>query len=268
MPEKLVLKGIVLRETQTKETDKILTVLTAERGRLPVIARGARRKNSALAAASQLLAFSELVVYERRNWYLLDEAATISLWDNVRGDVERLALASYFAEMAEAVTGEDVPAEETLALLLNSIYALDTRAKPPELVKAAFELKLLSLSGYEPLVGNCAACGADSPREPMFDAGRGVLVCRACADAAARGLLPLDPGSLAAMRHVLGSGRKRMLSFSLNGETMARFSRACEVFARVQLERDFRTLDFYKGLQTRLEYYPGNRQEKTTNSNI
>ncbi len=253
MPEKIVTKGLVLRETQTKEADKILTVLTAEHGRLAVIARGARRKNSRIAAASQLLAFSELVVYEQRNWFLLDEASTIALWDNVRRDVERLALASYFAEMTEAVTEENLPAGETLALLLNALYALDATDKPQEQVKAAFELKLLSLAGYEPLTEGCAVCGSPAPEQPLFDAQQGVVLCRACAGPA-HGLLPLDSGSLAAMRHVLRSERKRMLSFTLGGETMARFARACEVFARVQLERDFRTLDFYRSLKLPGEY--------------
>ena len=254
MPEKIVIKGLVLRETQTKETDKILTVLTAEHGRLPVVARGARRKNSRIAAASELLAFSELVLYERRGWYLLDEASTVALWDNVRRDVELLSLASYFAEMAEAVTGEELPAPETMSLLLNALYALDAMDKPPALVKAAFELKLLALSGYEPLSSECAVCGKNAPEEPLFDAEQGVVVCRKCAGTAARGLLPLDAGSLAAMRHVLGAEKKRMLSFSLNGETMRRFTRACEMFARVQLDRNFRTLDFYKSLQLPGEY--------------
>lgn len=253
MPEKIVTRGLVLRETQTKEADKILTVLTAEHGKLAVIARGARRKNSRIAAASQLLAFSELVVYERRNWFLLDEAATIALWDNVRRDVERLALASYFAEMTEAVTEENVPAGETLALLLNALYALDALDKPAEQVKAAFELKLLSLAGYEPLTEGCAVCGNTAPEQPLFDAQQGVVLCRGCAGPA-RSLLPLDPGSLAAMRHVLRSERKRMLSFRLRGETLTRFARACETFARVQLERDFRTLDFYKSLKLPGEY--------------
>ena len=248
MSEKTVTKGIVLRETQTREADKILTVLTAERGRVAVIARGARRKNSPLAAASELLAFSELVLYERHGWLMLSEGSTIELWDGVRRDVELLALASYFAEMTESVTGEGEPAGEVLALLLNALYALDTLNKPRELVKGAFELKLLSLAGYEPLAAACSVCGATAPKEPLFDAEQGVVFCRACAGAAGRGLLPLDPGSLAAFRHVLGAERKRMLSFALRGETLTRFARACETFARVQLERDFRTLDFYKSL--------------------
>ncbi len=249
MPDKLVTKGIVLRETQTKEADKILTVLTAEQGRLSVVARGARRKNSRIAAASELLAYSELVLYERHGWFLLDEASTLELWENVRRDVVLLSLASYFAEMTEAVTGEGEDATETLALLLNALYALDRLDKPEELVKAAFELRLLALSGYEPLVSRCAVCGATAPKAPMLDPQQGVVLCRECAGAAMWGLLPLDAGSLAAMRHVLGSERKRMLSFALNGETLSRFSRACETFARVQLERDFRTLDFYKSLR-------------------
>lgn len=248
MPDKIVTKGIVLRETQTKEADKILTVLTAEQGKIAVVARGARRKNSKIAAASELLAYSELVLYEQRGWMMLDEASTLELWDNVRRDVEFLSLASYFAEMTEAVTGEE-DAGEVLSLLLNALYALNTLGKPPELVKAAFELKLLSLSGYEPLVADCAVCGKTAPTEPLFDASEGVVLCKTCAGSAARSLLPLDAGALAAMRHVVGAPPKRMLSFALNGETRKRFADACEVFARVQLDRDFRTLDFYKSIR-------------------
>ena len=66
---KIVTSGIVLRETETKETDKILTVLTPDLGKIAVIARGARRKNSRIAASSQLLAYSELTLYKRNNWY-------------------------------------------------------------------------------------------------------------------------------------------------------------------------------------------------------
>lgn len=250
MSDKIVTKGVVLRETQTKDADKILTVLTAEQGRVAVVARGARRKNSPLAAASELLAFSELVLYERHGWLMLSEGATIELWNNIRRDVELLSLASYFAELTEAVTGEGEPAGAILSLLLNALYALDTALRPPEQVKAAFEWKLLALAGYEPLTGECAVCGKTAPEEPLFDVGQGVVLCRKCAGSAAQSLLPLDPGSLAAMRHVIGSEPKRMLSFLLKGDALRRFSRAGEAFARAQLERDFRTLDFYKSLRT------------------
>ena len=94
---KTVTSGLVLRQTVTKETDLILTVLAPDLGKIPVIARGARRKNSRLSAACQLLAYSELTVYQKGTWYMLDEASTIELFDGVRQDFENLALASFFA---------------------------------------------------------------------------------------------------------------------------------------------------------------------------
>ena len=68
MSEKLVTKGIVLRATATKEADYILNILTDSLGQIAVVARGARRKGSRIAAGSELLAFSELVLYQRGNW--------------------------------------------------------------------------------------------------------------------------------------------------------------------------------------------------------
>ena len=120
---KEVTTGLVLRVTETKEADKILTVLTPDMGKIPLIARGARRKNSRIAAASQLLAYSELTLYKRGNWHMLDEASTLELFDGVRQDIVLLSLASYFAEAAEAVCAEETTSPEILSLLLNALYA-------------------------------------------------------------------------------------------------------------------------------------------------
>ena len=86
---KAVTSGVVLRVTDTKETDRILTVLTPDRGKIPLIARGARRKNSRLAAACQMPAYSELTIYKRGGWYLLDEASPIELFDRLGRDIEK-----------------------------------------------------------------------------------------------------------------------------------------------------------------------------------
>ena len=247
MPNKLVINGLVLRATETKEADYILTVLTAEQGRLSVIARGARRRSSRLTAACQHLAFSELVLYRRGSWYYLDEASTLTLFGGLRADLEKLSLASYFAEMTEAVTTEDLPAGEVLSLLLNALYALDALDRPNELVRAVFELRLLALSGYEPLLDDCAVCGRTDPAEPLFDAAQGVVLCGKCAGPS--GGIPLDAAALAAMRHIIAAPPKRLLSFTLEQPSLARLSAACETFAAVQLDRRFKTLDFYKSIR-------------------
>ena len=119
--ERTVIRGIVLRSVDTREADKILTVLTGEQGKLAVVAKGARSRRSRVTAATQFLAYSEMTLTERRGWQILSEANTIELFSGVREDLERLSLASYFAELTDAVTYEDLPAGEILPLLLNAL---------------------------------------------------------------------------------------------------------------------------------------------------
>ena len=244
--EHTVVRGIVLRGTDTKESDKILTVLTAGMGKLPVIAKGARSRRSRVAAAVQTLAYSEMVLSESRGWQYLSEASTIALFDGVRKDVELLALACYLAELTEQVTYEEAESGEILSLLLNALYALDTLHRPQALVKAAFELKLMSLIGFEPLAERCAVCGREDPQEPVLDLRGGVVRCRGCGGGSGA---PLTPGALAAVRHVLYGDPKRLYSFTLAPEDQRRFTQAAEGYVQAMLERDFRTLSFYKSLR-------------------
>ena len=168
---KTVAHGLILRETETKETDKILTVLTAEMGKIPVIARGARRKNSRLAAACQLFAWSEMTLYKRGNWYYLDSADPEELFAGLQKDLVRFALAAYLAELTEFVTGEENPAPELLRLLLNGLYALAKLDKDPALVKPAFTFRLLARL-VAPDQRLCRVRGGDGP-EPGAGCGTG-----------------------------------------------------------------------------------------------
>ncbi len=246
--ERTVVKGIVLRSVDTKESDKILTVLTAEMGKIPVVAKGARSRRSRVTAATQLLAYAEFTLSESHGWQYLTEASTLELFDGVRQDVELLSLGSYFAELTESVAYEEAEAGEILSLLLNALYALGTLCRPPELVRAAFELKLMSLIGFEPLLEGCAVCGERDPSQPVLDIQGGVLRCRSCG-VSGGGCAPLTAGALAAMRHVLYGDPRRLYSFKLEAEDQRRFSQAAERYVSAMLERDFRTLGFYKSLR-------------------
>ena len=245
-----VTRGLVLREVDYKESDKILTILTESEGKRTVKASGCRRKNSPLAAASQLLVYSEMTLFDYQDRLSMKEASTLSEFRGVREDLWKLALGSYFAEVGEAVAEEGVSTPGLLSLILNSLYALDQLDRPPALVKAAFELKLCCLVGYEPLVDACAVCGKVQPEEPRLSLNQGVLHCARCREALGEeGVsLPLDEGSLAAVRHIVYGDPKKLFSFRLPQESLDRFAGVGESFLLAQLERGFRTLDFYKGL--------------------
>lgn len=247
----LVTKALVLREVNYKETDKILTVLAQGQGKRTVKAQGCRRKNSPLAAAAQLLVYSDMTLYDYQDRWALKEAATAEEFRGLRGDLEKLALGTYFAEVCEAVSQEGVETPGLLSLILNSLYALDKLNTPQRVVKAAFELRLCCLTGYEPLADGCAVCRREDPDRPRLNLSEGVLHCDKCrnelGDAGIS--MPLDGPSLAALRYIAYGDPRRLFSFQIPEKSLELLAGAAESFLLTQLERGFRTLDFYKGLQ-------------------
>ena len=245
----IVTQGLVLREVNYKEADKILTLITREGGKRTVKAQGCRRKGSRLAASAQLLVWSDMTLFEYRDHFTLNEAESREQFWVVKSDVEKLALGSYFAELAETVAEEGRGDGNLLSLILNSLYALDKLQKPQALVKAAFELKLMCLTGYEPMLACCAVCGAEHPAEGRFHLSEGVLHCAPCRCAVGDGIsMPITPAALAAMRHVACGDPKRLFSFPIDAESLRRMGDVTEAYLLTQLERGFRTLDFYKSL--------------------
>ena len=240
--------GLVLRETVYKESSKILTVLTAQEGKLTVSVRGAVRKNSKLAAAAQLLVFSEMTLFSSRDRWTLTEARSIEQFNGLRLDVENLALGSYFAELAEAVADEDSPNPDLLPLCLNALFALSEGMKAPAYVKPAFELRLMAASGYSPLISHCSLCGREDPESAYLDLDGGTLFCGGCATSEC---VFLSRGALSAARYIIGCDRKKLFSFSLRSEVLSELGAVTERYLLAQLDRRFRTLDFYKQLGIR-----------------
>lgn len=171
-------KALILRGVDYKETDRILTLLTQEQGKLTASARGCRKRGSPLAAGCQLLCWSELVLYDYQGRWSVKEASILREFRGVSADVEKLALACYFAEVAEVLAVEGEPCEELLSLTLNSLHALDKLNKPLALIKAAFELKAMCLAGYEPLLGRLCRLRGGAAGEPWLPyPGRGAPLC-------------------------------------------------------------------------------------------
>lgn len=244
-------KALVLRSVDYRESDKILTLLTQDQGKLTASARGCRKKGSAIAAGCQLLAWSEMVLYDYQGRWTVKEAAVERLFRGVGDDIERLALGCYFAEAAELLAVEGLSSPELLSLTLNSLHALDKLPdKPLPLVKAAFEWKAMSLAGYEPLMDGCAVCGKNPPEDPRFHLREGVLHCARCRGEVGEGIsMPVSPQALAALDHIVHGDPRRLFSFRLEGESMKQLADAAEAYLHTQLERGFSTLDYYKSLR-------------------
>ncbi len=245
----LTTNALVLREANYKESDKILTLLTEE-GKLTVSARGCRKKGSLIASACQLLAWGEFTLYEFNGLWSVKETASERLFDGIRGDLEKVALASYFVEVTEALAEEGQPELGLLLMTLNCLHALDKLNVPLTQVKTAFEWRSMALAGYEPQIERCAVCGRPEPMEPHIHLGEGMVHCAPCRERLGEGVsMPLTTAALAALRHITWGPRKRLLSFRLDQDGLKRLSDASEAYLMTRLERGFRTLDFYKRLR-------------------
>lgn len=239
--------GIVLRSADYKEADKILTVLTQAEGKRTIRARGCRRKGSRISVQSQVLVYSEMDLFTYKDRLTLEEASTLQEFRHVRGSIETLALGTYFADVTEAVAEEGRGEQALLSLLLNSLYVLDTLKKPEAIVKTCFEIRLICIAGYEPILDSCVFCGAEMPEHPELDLEEGVLHCHDCPTEGKS--LPLDSDSLTAMRHAAYGDAKRLFSVQLKPTSLKLLAAVSETFLTTQLERSFHTLDYYKQIR-------------------
>ena len=243
----LTTKGLVLRVTDYNDRDSLLTLLTPENGKLTVKARGLRRKNSPLIAPCQLLAFGDFTLFEYKGSYTINEAASIELFQNLRRDLTKLSLGTYFAQVAELICQEDLPNPEILSLVLNCLHALSNLDIEEEKVKAVFELRIACLAGYQPDLSCCHSCGREEA--DRFDISAGMLECSQCRNGGSNGIrMPLSPGTLQAMRYISFCEPKKLFAFDLGQDNQIQLSQVSEAYLCAQLERGFSALDFYKSL--------------------
>ena len=237
--------GIVIKNVNFKESDKYLVILTANHGKLKVLAPGACGKTSRLLAASQLFSYGSFTFFEGRGYLKLDSAEPKEQFFELSKEITALSLASYFMELLDMVGDSDVSTDEMLRLVLNALYALAKLKMPERIVKPVFELRLMALSGFEPMLSMCGVCKKDAVN-PMLNLQNGMLHCAACRGEIDGGIsLPVKEGALQAMRYVLSSDLKRIFSFSISPESLDQFYSVCEAYTTAQLEHDFYTLSFY-----------------------
>ena len=243
----LTVRGLVIRVTRYNDTDALLTVLTENSGKLTVKARGLCRKNSPLTAPCQLLAFSEFALFEYRDMYTVNEAHAIELFLALRKDLQKLSLGTYFAQVSDVISQEDIPNPEVLSLTLNCLYALTKLQISETLVKAVFELRIACLAGYEPDLDACYHCGNTAP--DRFNITQGRLECSSCRRGDSDDIrMPISCGSLDSMRYIVACNSKKLFSFTIHDTTVMELAYATEGYLTTQLERGFSALDFYKTL--------------------
>jgi len=116
--------GIVIKEVNTGEADRIITIFPRIKGKISALAKGARKTESHLVAGTQLLCYSEFVLFKGKDMYTVNSCDVIESFYDIRNDLERLTYAAHMMDIVNDVILENQPASRLLQLFLNSLYML------------------------------------------------------------------------------------------------------------------------------------------------
>lgn len=236
--------GIIIREGATGEQDRIVTVLTRDRGIIKAFANGARNPKNKNVSSTGLLCYSDFLISKtQKGIYVIREAVAKEVFFSLRSDIVRLSLAQYFAELTYELSPREENSGEYLSLLLNSIYLLSQGKRNLRQIKAVLEMRMLSMAGYMPGVVACASCGSFESETMFFSTFTGELFCEECKPLEKTVRLPL--GVVTAIRHICFSQDSRIFSFTLPEESINLLSEVTEKYLRNITARRYKTLDFF-----------------------
>lgn len=238
-------QGLVIREQTVGESDRLVTLLTADYGLVKAFVRRAKNIKSNNVSATSLFAYSEFTLYRSREAYVVDNAVANEVFFDLRKDINALSLAQYFVQLAYFLCAEEQPAPDTLRLLLNALHLLCKSKKSHKLIKSVVELRMLALGGYMPNLIACYRCGTYESEVMYFDVQEGCIYCKDCFR---NNALTAPLGVITAMRYICLSDLGKVFSFNIGEENMNILSDITEKYTLSRIDGRLTTLDFYKAI--------------------
>ena len=238
-------QGLVIREQTVGESDRLVTLLTADYGLVKAFVRRAKNIKSNNVSATSLFAYSEFTLYRSREAYVVDSAVANEVFFDLRKDINALSLAQYFVQLAYFLCAEEQPAPDTLRLLLNALHLLCKGKKSHKLIKSVVELRMLALGGYMPNLLACYRCGTYESEVMYFDVQEGCIYCKDCFR---NNALTAPLGVITAMRYICLSDLGKVFSFNIGEENMNILSDITEKYTLSRIDGRLTTLDFYKAI--------------------
>lgn len=242
-------EGIVLREMDYGEADRILTFLTPG-GKLRAIAKGVRRPTSRKGAQLGLFRRVQLMGARGRNLDIITQAQSLEDLDGLRTDLLRFGYASYAAELADCFSSEE---EECGPLyeLFQSILRSCSSEGNLQLAMRHFEWQLLEYSGYRPELHTCVGCHAVlEATVNAFSAAQGGMLCPRCGETAQG--VPVTVGTQKVLRYLSSHAPAEIRALSVTQSTQAEIESVLGHYLEYVLERELRSAAVLRRLRREL----------------
>ncbi len=241
MGQSVTVTGMILSATPIGENDKRIVILTKEKGKISVFAKGARRQNSPLLGVTNPFSFGEFMLYEGRNSYNLMQANISNYFMELAADLEGAYYGFYFMEFADYYTKEYNDERQMLKLLYQTLRALSSNRIPRELVRYIFELKALVVNGEYPEVFRCTQCGAEGRGMLFSNRNRGI-VCEACMHTVTDGIL-INSSTLYTLQYVVSATVEKLYTFVVSDEVLNQFREVMKRYMGMYVDKRFKSLE-------------------------
>ncbi len=237
MVNQITLTGMVLSAMPVNEYDKRLVILTKERGKITVFAKGARRPHSKYIAGSRPLSFGSFVLYEGRNAYNIVDISIDNYFEEIVTDIDSVYYAFYFLELAEYFTSENVEAKDMLNLLYISLKALLNKQIPNELIRRIYELKTLAIQGEYPDVFSCRKCGSKEELRYFAISQDGAL-CKECLQNE-NDAITVNTSTFYAMQYIISAPINKLYNFNVSEDVLTELRMIMSRFMQKHVDKEF-----------------------------
>lgn len=240
MAQTIALTGMVLSAVPVGEYDRRIVLLTKERGKVSAFARGARRPNSPLVAASNPFAFGQFEAYEGRSSYTVVRADISNYFRELAADFEGAYYGFYFMEIADYYARENVDEVHMLKLLYQSLRALESPSLDNRLVRRVFELKAMAVNGDAPNVFTCLRCGQEKELH-YFHVKSGGTLCKECGKQTMQART-LDGSALYTLQYIISSRIEKLYTFKVSDEVLHGLAQILDEYMAFYIDREFHAL--------------------------
>lgn len=179
-------EGVVIRTTDYGETNKIVTLYTREKGKIGVMARGAKKPRSKLAASGQLLTHGHYLYTIGKGLGTLHQGEIQNPFRYIKADIYKMAYATYIVDFIDKMPEADTRNPYLFELVLQLLTYID-EGVDPQVLSFIFEVKMLPLLGIEPEVTCCMHCKTTTGPFKFSISGGGLL-CLRCSGADPRAI--------------------------------------------------------------------------------
>lgn len=246
--------GIVISRRTVGESGVFIDILTDEQGIIEAAAHGANKINSDLLSSCSLFSYSTFCLSKSKLRYTVNSAKPKFSFHQLGGDIEKLALTSYFAQAVRFCTPSEQPQDSIVRFFAIALYEI-MNGRSPASVKAAFELRYSAELGFAPNLVACDNCGEyDCERGMYFLPKSAKLICADCFNKDYEGEHErLFPETLFAMRNIVFSPLEKCFKFSIPKNAEIQLGSVCEKYFLGSVEKSFPALNYYKGIVSELK---------------